>query len=326
MEKILYSFVIPVYNKCNYLERCIKSILAQTYDNFEILCIDDGSTDGSLELLEKIKSLDSRIKVYTQPNAGAGAARTRGIKQADGMYILFVDADDWIESDCLQTINDTLSDNGKLDIILFSYSNIYDNKKYNIKRIHKFLKKKNNLCNLNDNPEILYLTSSSCDKAYKKEFLTKNNIYFTDKNLNFEDMYFWLNILLTNVNIYIIDKSFYNYDKYVSQSSSKNYIKNIDDTISIYKNISEHPLFLSASQKVKNAIFSIFSLHIINCWAEIKNKDDYKKANYSIKQFICKKRIPFNILNRGYYFLKYRYLYRITKCVILFIIKKGFLK
>lgn len=92
----LVSIIIPVYNLENYIENCIKSILAQSYKNFEIICVDDGSSDASAEILKKYAEADDRVKYYYQMNAGVSAARNYGIEKASGEYIMFVDGDDYL--------------------------------------------------------------------------------------------------------------------------------------------------------------------------------------------------------------------------------------
>ncbi len=96
MEKDLISVIIPVYNSEQWIERCIHSIQNNTYRNLEIICINDGSMDGSMKLLRKLQSEDSRIVVVDQKNGGVSAARNAGLRQAHGEYIAFVDSDDWV--------------------------------------------------------------------------------------------------------------------------------------------------------------------------------------------------------------------------------------
>lgn len=110
----LVSVIVPVYNLASYIEECIKSIQKQTYQNLEIIIVDDGSTDGSGELCDKIALDDSRIKVIHQRNAGVVAARGRGTKESTGTYISFVDGDDWIESDMIETMVEQI---GNADLI-----------------------------------------------------------------------------------------------------------------------------------------------------------------------------------------------------------------
>lgn len=97
----LISVIVPVYNVAPYLRRCIDSLLAQTFSNFELILVDDGSTDGSSQICDEYgneeKNKKTRVSVIHQPNAGVSAARNRGMEAARGYYISFVDADDWVE-------------------------------------------------------------------------------------------------------------------------------------------------------------------------------------------------------------------------------------
>ncbi len=112
MSKV--SIIVPVYNLVSYIEECIKSIQKQTYQNLEIMIVDDGSTDGSSELCDRIARDDSRIKVIHQKNAGVVVARGRGIQEATGKYMSFVDGDDWIDPDMIKTMVEQI---GNADLI-----------------------------------------------------------------------------------------------------------------------------------------------------------------------------------------------------------------
>lgn len=101
MASSLISIIIPVYNTEKYLDRCIQSVLAQTYTNWELLLIDDGSTDSSGIICDKYAAHDNRIRVFHKPNGGVSSARNLGLDNAKGEWISFVDADDWIENSML---------------------------------------------------------------------------------------------------------------------------------------------------------------------------------------------------------------------------------
>ena len=102
MSKV--SVIIPVYNNEKYIEKCIRSVMEQTYQNLEIIVIDDGSTDGSYRILEKLKQKDKRITVIHQENAGVAAARNKGLDIAAGDYLTFVDGDDYISDDYIEKL------------------------------------------------------------------------------------------------------------------------------------------------------------------------------------------------------------------------------
>ena len=96
------SVILPVYNVSEYLRQCMDSIVGQTLKDIEIICVDDGSTDDSLEILKEYEAKDKRVKVIEQKNAGAGAARNNGLAIATGEYLSFLDSDDFFEPDMLE--------------------------------------------------------------------------------------------------------------------------------------------------------------------------------------------------------------------------------
>ena len=114
---MLFSVIIPVYNVEKYLRACLDSVLNQTLPDWEAICVDDGSSDGSAFILNEYAAKDDRIKVIVQPNAGTAAARNAGLRVAQGDYIFFLDSDDWLESDSFQILADRLQGE---DILCFS--------------------------------------------------------------------------------------------------------------------------------------------------------------------------------------------------------------
>ncbi|MEN8905457.1 MAG: glycosyltransferase family 2 protein [Clostridiales bacterium] len=113
---IKVSIIIPVYNVEKYLSKCIGSVVEQTFKNIEILIINDGSTDGSSKIIEYYQNKDSRVLVVNKKNEGVSKARNQGIKMAKGKYIMFVDSDDWIEKDCVETFLEIIEEK-KADIV-----------------------------------------------------------------------------------------------------------------------------------------------------------------------------------------------------------------
>lgn len=124
MPKI--SLVIAIYNLENYIEKCLDSLLNQTFQDYEIICVNDGSTDRTLEILEKYASKDSRIKIINQQNSGAGAARTRGLKEVTGKYFQMLDGDDWFETDMIEKLYN-LAEKHQADIAVCSARKVDDN-------------------------------------------------------------------------------------------------------------------------------------------------------------------------------------------------------
>lgn len=121
MEKV--SILIPAHNAERFLSRCIESVLQQTYEELEIIIINDGSHDGTLGLCNQYKMQDQRIQVINQHNKGVAATRNVGLKNATGDYILFVDADDWIESDAVECLLNAMNEHDAVDIAFCSHDN-----------------------------------------------------------------------------------------------------------------------------------------------------------------------------------------------------------
>lgn len=108
----LISVIVPIYNIKEYLERCIDSILAQTYQNIEVLMVDDGSTDGTSELVDEIALKDSRIRVFHKENGGSSSARNLAMREAKGQYFSFIDSDDYIEPDMMEKLYQAIQTSG----------------------------------------------------------------------------------------------------------------------------------------------------------------------------------------------------------------------
>lgn len=116
MEKELISVIIPMYNVEPYIERCVRSVLDGSYRQVEVICVDDGSTDGTLAAARRLEAEDSRVRVLAQENRGVSAARNYGLKEAKGAYIAFIDADDWVSEEYLSTLYE-LAQEKQADIV-----------------------------------------------------------------------------------------------------------------------------------------------------------------------------------------------------------------
>lgn len=127
MIQSLITVVVPVYNVELYLEDCIDSILNQTYQNFEIILVDDGSTDNSEKICNQMAKINDKITVIHQLNQGVSAARNNGINEASGKYIIFVDADDTVENKYLEYLITPFFDNNDIDISICGYSKVKSN-------------------------------------------------------------------------------------------------------------------------------------------------------------------------------------------------------
>lgn len=122
------SVIIPVYNSEKYIERCLKSVVNQSYKDLEIILIDDGSTDNSSLICKKWEKLDNRVKYFRKENGGPSTARNYGLKHVSGDYIHFLDSDDWIDLETYSHCYKLIKNNKYPDIVKFSYITVHGQK------------------------------------------------------------------------------------------------------------------------------------------------------------------------------------------------------
>ncbi|MGB6187041.1 MAG: glycosyltransferase family A protein, partial [Aeromonas molluscorum] len=119
MTAPIFSVVIPLYNKQDFISKCIESVLTQSFPSFEVIVIDDGSLDNSEKIVKEIK--DDRVRYFHQKNSGVSAARNKGIEEASGEYIAFLDADDWYEDDFLTVVYKSIQEHPDADAFTTGY-------------------------------------------------------------------------------------------------------------------------------------------------------------------------------------------------------------
>ena len=183
---IKISVIVPVYNAENHLDVCLKSLMNQTYPHFEVILIDDGSTDHSFSICKGYTANDSRFRVFRQKNAGQGSARNKGIKEAIGDYVVFCDADDYYERNALGLFADTAVQEKMPDLIIAGSQEFrYGKNDEIIKGAPCFSSYR-----VEDNREVIlhsYMTlrkhgriTAPWAKAYKRDLLLRYNVFFPD--------------------------------------------------------------------------------------------------------------------------------------------------
>ncbi|MDD4555968.1 MAG: glycosyltransferase [Alphaproteobacteria bacterium] len=231
MPKI--SIIVPVYNVEKYLSRCLDSVLAQTFDDFEIICVNDGSVDCSGKILNKFAAKDDRVKIITQRNGGLSVARNNGVLSAKGEYIYFLDSDDAIQPQTLEILH-TLSQKHSADLVTIDYADSdgieIPNKNFNLSKIKYKVTNKPLFCGCSGKYRV---PVSACTKLYKKELL--HGIEFIP-NIHFEDYPHTYAVLLkhpksvvTNIPLYLYTK---NIDSISNQKASVKQIKDYHQGIS----------------------------------------------------------------------------------------------
>lgn len=210
--KPLVSIIVPVYNSEKYIEKCISSIVNQTLKNIEIIIVNDGSTDNSINIISKLSNEDNRIKVINQKNSGVSAARNNGINNSNGEYIGFVDADDYIELEMYESMY-SKAEEFDADIVICNVKDILESKEKVSLNFEDGLISIENIKPKNFLKDKYFkLGSAVWHKIFKKSLIVENNIKFINYNeVSSEDTIFNLQAMLKSKNIYCIDKPFYNY-------------------------------------------------------------------------------------------------------------------
>lgn len=201
----MISIIVPVYNVEKHLEKCIKSIIGQTYQNWELILINDGSSDQSETICDEYAELDSRIRVYHQVNSGASVARNKGIELAGGKFITFIDADDWVEANYLEEVTNINPDSLTLVAYGVSYDFTDSSKDFNF---------------IPTTDEIL-LHGLVCGKVWPTEVIRHNGICFNENLHLHEDHVFFYDGLKYIYKIEIISKPLYHYMHYGECSLSR---------------------------------------------------------------------------------------------------------
>ena len=208
-----YSVIIPVYNVEKYINRCLKSILSQRYNDLEIILIDNGSTDRSGSICDIYANEDANISVYHIENHGVGSARNFGLSKARGEFIYFVDSDDYLVGNLFAEFEDKLTPD--LDLLVFSYYNSFEQEMTEKNRKKKILPY-NGSYDKYDFSKIfkdLFLSDmlyTVWNKLYRREFLIENNISFEQYELG-EDVRFNLNAYRNVNKVYLSQDSYYVY-------------------------------------------------------------------------------------------------------------------
>ena len=267
--KPIISIIVPVYNTEKYLDSCIQSILNQTYLDFELILINDGSTDSSLEICQKYSEKDKRIILVNQHNGGVSAARNRGIELARGEWISFVDSDDWLDITFLNDFLNHLSPD--VDLLIQGMIQYPDSKKiysFNIKRelsIQSFLFEYN----------ILPYFFSPCSKFFKRSIIKENNLFYNESISYGEDTLFNLDYALVCVsNIFLLESSGYHYRVVQDGLSSKKL--NFKERYELLNEIKNKLKYLSKSKKhyywyVVETIKSLYyDKAVVNTYKELK--------------------------------------------------------
>lgn len=229
----MISVIVPSYNIAPYLQRCVESLISQTYSNLEIILVDDGSTDGTGELCDRIAEDDHRIRVIHKANGGLSDARNAGIEIAIGEYYSFVDGDDYIESDAYEVMIEEMN-NPLVSIVAggFIVTDIHGEDHISMSPTRQCLTKEEAFMDLlgGDN----YITQSSCNKLFRSSLFEK--IRYKKGILN-EDMEILPRLMDVSNNVVIINKAIYHYIKKPGSITTADYSMERYEAIKVERDI-----------------------------------------------------------------------------------------
>lgn len=296
MHLISVSVIVPVFNVEKYLSECLDSILNQSLDDIEIICVNDGSTDSSLEILNAYASKDKRIKVFSQENRGLASARNLGMDNAQGDYITFIDSDDYFKDNALKLTYDISKENNA-DFIMFKLLN-FDDKTHDELPINyfnmPFLKKfGNDTFNYSQVGERLFnISVTAPGKLFKRDFI--NKLRFPEDTL-FEDTPFMLEAIFMADRMYFLDEYLYMrriHKDSITHSSFSGFsdcIEIFNEMADITKRYGEYDKYKEKlfTQKVSNT-YSRFSQVTEEYKAEFFNKivDDFRSKQVEFEKII----------------------------------------
>lgn len=286
-NNIKVSVIIPVYNTSMYLDKCLTSLINQSLKEIEIICVNDGSTDNSLEILKNFSNKDNRIRIINQENQGQSVARNVGIKEANGQYVGFIDSDDWADEKMFERLYDKAkclgSDVSMCSVKVFDektgesttndpymtlslFPKVFADKTFNYKDCLDFL---------------FRICVTPWNKIYKKSWIQENKIKFQE-GINFEDMIFSVETLIKADKISLVNEPLVVYRK-ASQTSYSvgNYSQD-------YKKMDFFTVFDLIEKFLKeNSVYALFEdyflfykrNHLIYWYKKIENKK-VKKQYY----------------------------------------------
>lgn len=270
----MISVIIPIYNKANYLRKCLDSIKYQTYHNLEIICIDDGSTDNSYTVLKDYEE-DKRFRLYKQENKGVGYTRNKGVQLAKGEWISFVDADDWL----LLDLYDNLIEKSKkynFDVYMFNVIPYVEHMN-DITCRKRFFDKETwqnkELATIYDCLKPFSGNMSVYNRVYKKELI--ENIKFPE-NIKYEDILYCFKVYLRSKLIYIDETPYYRFRNFNTGSLSQEVSKKVFDIFTILDMLEEEIKYFNKYEHFKYALFqakfNMFLNHFKMCPERFKEE------------------------------------------------------
>lgn len=279
-----FSVIIPVYNVEAYLRKCLDSVIEQTFFDYEVIIVDDESTDHSGQIADEYAQKYEKIHVIHQKNTRQGGARNTGIRAAKGEYVVFVDSDDYVSCELLKTLNYYLGKNN-LDILVYDYVEVSEeeellNTQEQTGKFQEISKK-----------EFLMLKPSMCNKTLRREIFVENDLFFPEK-IWYEDMTTSLRLGLKGERIGVLDEILYYYRQHPSSTMHN---RNIERNMEIMQAFQTVLDFYEREKELENyykELEWLCYLHVLYYSAFRLLDLDYNAKEMKILKKYCNQRFP----------------------------------
>lgn len=302
MSEIMVSVVIPVYNVENYLEECLESVLNQTYSELEIICVDDGSTDRSLQILQEYAKKDERVRVVSQQNKGAGAARNHGIKLANGRYIYFMDSDDYCDAALLEKTV-AAAETLEADIVAFHYY-VFDEEGVVTERDgyqKKMVEEGQETVSYRDLPDTImsFVNPTPWNKLYRRAFIENTGIRYEEISSTNDITFAGVSVARAE-KIGLLDEHLLYYRKGHSGTITSIKTKNLNNVYIAVESAVRQVMELSYGREIVNSIrrFAVSNLYFATKNYVVDFKAEGVKEYYeNMRRLLCEE--PFTGAKEG---------------------------
>jgi glycosyltransferase involved in cell wall biosynthesis len=288
--KPLLSVIVPVYNVEKYLKRCLESILVQSWNDYEIILVDDGSTDSSAQICDLYAEKYEMIRVIHKENKGLSDTRNRGIEEASGEYVYFPDSDDWLEPNTFSELSDVIEE--------LTYDIISFNREFVTSEEDKLISAKSRIQKLSGKQALLEMlkqsdvTGFANDKIYRKKLFLDNDIEFPVGKY-YEDLGTNYKLFLKATKVYVTNQKYYHYlitnPDSITQSWNE---QKLQDMFGFYREIYYSPLVREKFEELEIEILQSFYIngliHILSSLYKSNISAQYSDIEKDIKQEIVK--------------------------------------
>ena len=288
MVSPLVSIIVPIYNMEKYLSKCLDSLLDQTLQHIEIICVDDGSTDNSLKIIQKYAQKDKRIQYVHQKNQGVSAARNAGMKVSHASYLMFCDPDDWYDKNMCKKMYQAIVQNN-VDFVCCGINIIYETDSHLKKSDDNYYQIKFKGIQSACDDIFPKIDGSLCNKIFKKSLVNKYHIVFP-VGLLYEDYCFFFKYFSISKNIYFIQEALYNYIRHlgsimnVTFHGGESALDHLDIMINVFNFLKENQLWDKWEKTFYEGFLGCFFLAYTYLLKNKKNKA-FDKAIPFMKQF-----------------------------------------